>query len=159
MKFFAFTKIGITRIIAISLMLSVYISTIIMNYASREITSGNLFATLFFIAALIAFYIFSVIKKHPPLAIGAKGWLIVSFMMSFAALIATSADFEIGGFIGTVLGYGIMLFVSPFYGFAFLFGSYEWIGVLGMLICTLVFFIPPIAVKISARRKLMREFK
>lgn len=130
-----------------------------MNYASREITSGNLFATLFFISAFIAFYIFSVIKKHPPLAIGARGWLIVSFMMSFAALIATSADFEIGGIIGTLLGYGIMLFVSPFYGFSYLFGSYEWIGVLGMLICTLIFFIPSVAAKISARRKMMREFK
>lgn len=140
-------------------MLSAYISTIIMNYASREITSGNLFATLFFIAVFIAFYIFSVIKKHPPLAIGARGWLIVSFLMSFAALIATSADFEIGGFIGTLLGYGIMLFVSPFYGFSYLFGSYEWIGVLGMLICTLIFFIPSVAAKISARRKMMREFK
>lgn len=140
-------------------MFSAYISTIIMNYASREITSGNLFATLFFISAFIAFYIFSVIKKHPPLAIGARGWLIVSFMMSFAALIATSADFEIGGIIGTLLGYGIMLFVSPFYGFSYLFGSYEWIGVLGMLICTLIFFIPSVAAKISARRKMMREFK
>ena len=159
MKFFAFTKIGITRIIAISLMLSVYILTVIMNYASREITSGNLFVTVIFIAAFIAFYIFSEIKKHPPLAIGAKGWLIVSFLMSFAALIATSADFEIGGFIGTVLGYGVMLFVSPFYGFVYLFGSYEWIGILGMLISTLIFFIPPIAVKLSARRKMMREFK
>lgn len=159
MKFFAFTKIGITRIIAVSLMLSVYISTIIINYASREITSGNLFATLFFIAALIAFYIFSVIKKHPPLAIGVRGWLIVSFMMSFAALIASSADFEIGGFIGVVLGYGVMLFASPFYGFAYLFGSYEWIGILGMLISILIFFVPQVVVKISARRKMMREFK
>ncbi len=159
MKFFAFTKIGITRILAVSVMLSVYISTIIMNYASREITSGNLFATVFFIAVLIAFYIFSVLKKHPPLAMGAKGWLIISFLMSLTALIASSADFEIGGFIGAVLGYGVMLFVSPFYGFAYLFGSYEWIGVLGMISCTLIYFVPPVAKKLSDRRKLMREFK
>ena len=159
MKFFAFTKIGITRIIATSLMLSVYISTIIMNYASREITSGNLLATAFFIAVFVAFYIFSTLKKHPPLAVGAQGWLVISFLMSFAALIASSADFEIDGFIGTVLGYGVMLFVSPFYGFAYLFGSYEWIGVIGMLMCTLIFFLPSVAQRIAERRKLLREFK
>ena len=159
MKFFAFTKTGITRIIAVSLMLSVYISTIIMNYASREITSGNFFATIIFIAAFVAFYIFSSLKKHPPLFFGAKGWLIASFVMSFAALIASSADFEIGGFIGTVLGYGVLLFVSPFFGFVWLFGDFEWIGVIGMLLCVLIFFIPPIAEKIAYRRKLLREFK
>ncbi len=130
-----------------------------MNYASREITNGNLFATVFFIAAFIAFYIFSALKKHPPLAIGAKGWLIMSFVMSFVALIVSSADFEIGGFVGTLLGYGVMLFVSPFYGFAYLFGNYEWIGIIGMLICTLIFFMPLIAQKLAHRRRLMREFK
>lgn len=159
MKFFAFTKIGITRIIATSLMLSAYISTIIINYASREITYGNLFATSFFIAAFAAFYIFSTMKKHPPLEIGAKGWLIVSFLMSFVALAVSSADFEIGGFIGVVLGYGVMLFVSPFYGFAYLFGSYEWVGIIGMIFCLIIFFLPRVAQKIADRRKLMREFK
>jgi hypothetical protein len=159
MKFFAFTKTGIIRIVAASLMLSVYISTIIMNYASREITSGNFFATIIFIASFVTFYIFSTLKKHPPLVFVARGWLIASFIMSFAALAASSADFEIGGFIGTVLGYGVMMFVSPFFGFVYLFGSFEWIGVLGMILCILIFFIPSVAEKIAYRRKLIREFK
>ena len=159
MKLFAFTKTGIVRIVAVSLMLSVYISTVIMNYASREITAGNFFATLFFIAAFIAFYVFSAQKKHPPLVWGAKGWLIASFIMSFAALAASSADFEIGGFIGTVLGYGVMLFLSPFFGFAYLLGGFEWVGAIGMILCILIFFIPSIVQKIAYRRSLMREFK
>ena len=159
MKFFAFTKTGIVRIVAVSLMLSVYISTIIMNYASREITSGNFFATVIFIAALVAFYVFSALKKHPPLFYGAKGWLVVSFFMSFAVLVVSSANFEIGGFIGTVLGYGVMLFVSPFFGFVWIFESFEWLGMIGMLLCVLICIIPPIAEKIAHRRKLMREFK
>lgn len=159
MKFFAFTKIGIIRIVAVSLMLSVYTSSIIMNYASREITIGNLFTTAIFIAALIAFLSFATLKKHPLLVLGAKGWLIMSFVMSFAALVASSADFEIGGFIGTLLGYGVMLFLSPYYGFVYLFGGYEWIGVIGMLISALIFFVPSLVRKIEHRRKLMREFK
>ena len=159
MKFFAFTKIGIIRIVAVSLMLSVYTSSIIMNYASREITVGNLFTTAIFIAALIAFLSFATLKKHPPLVLGAKGWLVMSFIMSFAALGASSADFEIGGFVGTVLGYGVMLFLSPFYGFVYLFGGYEWIGVIGMLLTALMYFAPTIVSKIEYRRKLMREFK
>ncbi len=159
MKLFAFTKTGLVRIVAVSLMLSAYISTIIMNYASREITSGNFFATVIFIAAFIAFYVFSVLKKHPPLVLGAKGWLIASFIMSFAALVASSADFEIGGFIGTLLGYGVMLLVSPFFGFVYFFGNFEWIGFVGMILCVLIFFIPSIAQKIAHRRNLLREFK
>lgn len=159
MKFFAFTKTGIIRIIAVSLMLSVYLSSIIMNYASREITSGNFFATVFFIVAFIAYYIFSVLKKHPPLVWGAKGWLIMSFIMSFAVLVASSAGFEIGGFIGTVLGYGVMLFVSPFFGFVWILGGFEWIGIIGMFLCALIFFVPRITEKIAYRRKLMHKFK
>ena len=159
MKFFAFTKLGIIRIVAISLMLSVYVSSIIMNYASREITVGNLFATVIFISAMVGFLAFSTVKKHPPLVLGAKGWLIMSFIMSFAARVASSADFEIGGFVGTVLGYGVMLFLSPFYGFVYLFGGYEWIGVIGMLLTALMYFAPTIVSKIEYRRKLMREFK
>ena len=159
MKFFAFTKTGIIRIVTVSLMLSAYISTIIMNYASREITSGNFFATVFFIVAFIAFYVFSALKKHPPLVFGAKGWLTVSFVMSFATLAVSSADFEIGGFIGTVLGYGVMLFVTPYFGFVWLFGSFEWIGLIGMILCVLLFFIPTIVRNIEQRRKLLREFK
>lgn len=159
MKFFAFTKTGIIRIVAASLMLSVYFSSIIMNYASREITSGNFFATAFFIVAFVAYYVFSVLKKHPPLIFGAKGWLVMSFIMSFVALLASSAEFEIGGIIGIVLGYGVMLFVSPFFGFAWFFGDFEWIGLIGMILCLLIFFIPSIAEKIAYRRKLMREFK
>jgi hypothetical protein len=159
MKFFAFTKTGIIRIVAASLMLSVYFSSIIMNYASREITSGNFFATAFFIVAFVAYYVFSVLKKHPPLILGAKGWLVMSFIMSFVALLASSAEFEIGGIIGIVLGYGVMLFVSPFFGFAWFFGDFEWIGLIGMILCLLIFFIPSIAEKIAYRRKLMREFK
>ena len=159
MKFFAFTKTGIIRIVAASLMLSTYISTIIMNYASRAITSGNFFATIIFIASFVTFYIFSTLKKHPPLIFGARGWLTASFVMSFAAFVASSADFEISGFIGTVLGYGVMLFVSPYFGFVYLFGSFEWIGAVGMLLCVILFFIPSIAQKIEYRRKLMREFR
>ena len=159
MKLFAFTKTGIARIIAISLMLSVYISAIVMNYASREITSGNFFATILFIAAFTLFYLFSALKNHPPLFWGAKGWLIASLTMSFVALAASGAEFEIGGFIGTVLGYGVMLFVSPFFGFAWLFGNFEWVGVVGMILCILIYFVPKMAEKIARRRKLMREFR
>jgi len=159
MKFFAFTKIGIVRIVTVSLMLSVYISSIIMNYASSEITSGNFFATLFFIASFVAYYIFSVLKKHPPLVWGARGWLIASFIMSFASLVASSADFEIAGFIGNILGYGVMLFVSPFFGFVYLFGEFEWMGLIGMILCVLIFFIPTATQKIAYRKKALREFR
>ena len=57
------------------------------------------------------------------------------------------------------LGALVMLFLSPFYGFVYLFGGYEWIGVIGMLLTALMYFAPTIVSKIEYRRKLMREFK
>ena len=159
MKFFAFTRIGITRIIALSLALSVYVSTIILNYASREITVGNFLATLFFTLALVAYFAFSVIKRHPPLVRGARGWLIISFAFCFISLLASSADFELGGFIGSSLGYGVMLFVSPFFGYAYIFESLGAVSVLGMISCAVLYAIPAIVKRIAERIRLSREFR
>lgn len=159
MKIFAFTKVGIARIALLSLALSVYVSTIILNYASREITSGNFFATVFFTLAFVAFYSFSVLKNHPPLVKGAKGWLIISFVFCFIALLASSADFEITGVIATFLGYGVMLFVSPFFGYAYITGTLGSVGVLGMISCAVMYVVPSLVKKIAERIRLSREFR
>jgi hypothetical protein len=148
-----------TRIFAISLVLSAYVSTIILNYASREITLGNFIATVFFTLAFIAFDSFSVVKNHPPLAIGAKGWLIVSFLFCFISLLASSANFEITGYIAGFLGYGVMLFVSPFFGYAYIFKSLGSVSVLGMISCAVLFVLPQAVKRIAEKIRLSREFR
>ncbi len=158
MKFFAFTKVGIIRIIASSLMLSVLISTVILNYASREITAGNFFATLVFIAASILFLVFTK-KNHPPLFLTAKGWLMASFVMCIVAFIVSAAQAEIGGFIGFILGGGGMLFVSPFYGFGYIFKSGIAVSIAGMISCLLIYFLPLAIGRMSERRRMARKYK
>ncbi len=159
MKIFAFSKTGMVRILAISLVLSVYISAIILNYASREITAGNFFASLVFITALTAFYLFSGLKKHPPLFWGARGWLIVSFVMNFVGVMFSAAETDLENFIGYILGYGVMLFVSPFYGFGYIFESSAAVSVIGMIVCAVIFFTPSFAERAARRRRLKRKYK
>ncbi len=159
MKLFAFTKTGIVRIVASSLMLSVYISTIILNFASDEITAGNFFATLLFIAAMIAFCAFSKMKDHPPLYLSAKGWLIASVFICAVAFIISSAEAEVSGFFGNLLGWFVMLFVSPFYGFAYLFKSSIAVSIIGALSCILIYFAPVLLQRASERSKLAKKYK
>ena len=63
MKLFAFTKKGIVYIIAISVLLASYFSTVIMNYASDKITGEHLFATLLFQLIFALFEFLTVYKK------------------------------------------------------------------------------------------------
>lgn len=159
MRLYAFTRSGIVRIVAASVMLSVYITTVIVNYASREITIGNLVATIFFIAALTAFLCFSAIKKHPPLLLGARVWISASLLMCFAALIFSASDISMSEGMDAALGYGVMLFASPFYGFVYLFDGYEPVGLIGMLVCLLLLFVPNSALRIAIKIKGMNELK
>ena len=64
MKITAFSKTALIRIIATSLMLSVYIIALLLNYASREITAGNFFATLAFLFALTVFLVLLINSSY-----------------------------------------------------------------------------------------------
>ena len=114
-----FSKTRFVRIIAASLMLSVYICTVLVNYASREITSGNFIATVIFLISIALFFSFSSEKKHPPLLWAVRGWLVLSVFFCFLAAVFTAAEAEITGFFGDLIGCGIMLFVSPYFGLFF----------------------------------------
>ncbi len=159
MKFDAFTKTGFVRIIATSLMLSVYISAVILNYASRKITTGNFIATLVFLLAVILFSSFSSEKKHPPLLCAARGWLLLSVLFCFLAAVFTAAEAELTGFFSNLIGCGIMLFVSPYFGLFFIIENKIIVGLLSMLISFLLIFLPMCIHRIRERRKLIKEYK
>ncbi len=159
MKFFAFTKIGLIRILISSLMLSVYVSAIILNFASREITVGCFFATMLFVFSLTGFSLFAKMKNHPPLYKTAKGWLTVSLVMCIVAFIVSSAEAEVSGFFGSILGFGVMAFVSPFYGFAYLFKNGIAVSVAGAVSCVLIYFLPKMIERIIKRRKLAKKYE
>ena len=159
MKFSVFSKTSIVRVISASVMLSLYISVIIMNYASREITAGNLIATIVFLMVFSLFYLFSSSKKHPPLLWAARGWLVLSVLFCFLAAVFTAAEAEFSGFFGNLVGCGIMLFVSPYFGLFFLIDSSVAVGLLSMLISFLLLFLPLCLHRIIERRKLINKYR
>ena len=140
-------------------MLSVYICTLILNYASREITVGNFITTLLFLLSVICFILFSSEKKHPPLLWTARGWLVLSVFFCFLAAVFTAAGAELNGFFGTLVGYGIMLFVSPYFGLFFVIKNAIIVGLVSMLISFLMLFLPMCMKRIIERRKLIERYK
>ncbi len=147
------------RIVAASLMLSVYICTLMLNYASAEITAGNFFATLVFLLALILLSAFLSAKKHPPLLWAARGWLILSVLFCFLAAVFTAAEAEFSGFFGDLIGYGIMLFVSPYFGFFYVIENSVAVGLISMLISFLLLFLPMCMQRITERRNLIKKYR
>ncbi|MGM9643363.1 MAG: hypothetical protein ACI3XI_09160 [Eubacteriales bacterium] len=159
MKFVAFTKLGIIRILASSLMLSVYVSVILINFASDELTTGAFFATLVFIVALTAFLLFARIKNHPPLHLAVRGWLAASAVMCVITFFVAISGAEISGVIGGFLGFVTMLFVSPFFGFGYLLGNAAAVSVAGLLSCISIYLLPFAIERIIERQKLMKKYR
>jgi len=154
-----FSKTRFVRIIAASLMLSVYICTVLVNYASREITSGNFIATVIFLISIALFFSFSSEKKHPPLLWVARGWLVLSVFFCFLAAVFTAAEAEITGFFGDLIGCGIMLFVSPYFGLFFFIENAIIVGLISMLISFLMLFLPMCMKRIIERRRFLKQYK
>ena len=159
MKNSLFSKTRLIRIVIASLMLSVYICALLLNYASREITAGNLLTTLVFLLAFILLSAFLSAKKHPPLLWAARGWLVLSVLFCFLAAVFSAADAELTGFFGSLVGYGVMLFVSPYFGFFFVIENAIIVGLLSMLVSFLLLFLPMCLRRMSERRKLLKEYK
>lgn len=159
MKYSVFSKTGLMRIAAASLMLSVYICAILLNYASREITAGNFFATVVFLISVVFFSAFLSTKKHPPLLWAARGWLVLSVLFGFLAAVFTAAEAELTGFFGSLIGYGIMLFVSPYFGLFFIIENAMIVGLLSMLISFTFLFLPLCLRRMGERRKLIEKYK
>ncbi len=159
MNYSIFSKTRFVRIIAASLMLSVYICTVLINYASREITVGNFIATVVFLLSITLFSSFSSEKKHPPLLLAARGWLVLSVFFCFLAAVFTAAGAELNGFFGNLVGYGIMLFVSPYFGMFFVIENAIIVGLVSMLISFLLLFLPMCLKRIIERRKLIEQYK
>lgn len=163
MKFDAFTKNGFVRIIAASLMLSVYVITIILNFASRGYTVGNFFATIVFILVLSAFCIFAKLKSHPPLLLGARGWLIASSVIFILGIIFSSTAVQLSGIFGELIGYSFIL-ISPYFGLFYLI-EIDWIyadailGIIGIITSILIWFIPAWVQRVVDRRKLARKYR
>ena len=147
------------RILVASLMLSVYICAVLINYASREITAGNFIATVVFLISVALLSLFSSQKKHPPLLWVARGWLVLSVLFCFLAAVFTAAGAELNGFFGNLIGCGIMLFVSPYFGMFFVIENAVIVGLLSMLISFLMIFLPMCLKRIIERRKLIEQYK
>jgi hypothetical protein len=159
MNYSFFSKTRLVRIIVASLMLSVYICTVLINYASREITKGNFVASVVFLISIVLFSLFSSEKKHPPLLWAARGWLMLSVLFCFLAAVITAAEAELNGFFGNLIGCGIMLFVSPYFGIFFVIENTIIVGLVSMLISFLLLFLPMCLKRIIERRKLIEQYK
>lgn len=159
MKFSLFSKDRLFLIGLSSVILSVYICSILLNYASSEIKVGNLIATLVFISALVGLSFFISAKKHPPLLWATRGWLILSVLFCFLAAVFTAAEAEISGFIGSLVGYGIMLFVSPYFGFFYIIKSSVMVGLISMLVSFMLLFLPTCTRTFIEKRKLMKQYE
>lgn len=140
-------------------MLSVYICAVLLNYASSEIKIGNLIATLIFLAALVVLSFFMSSKKHPPLLWATRGWLILSILFCFLAAVFTAAEAELSGFFGNLVGYGIMLFVSPYFGFFYIIKDSIFVGLLSMLVSFILLFLPMFLNRMLEKRKLMKQYE
>ena len=159
MNYSVFSKTGFIRIAASSVMLSVYVCAILLNYASREITAGNFFVTIVFLLSVILFSAFLSTKKHPPLLWATRGWLVLSVLFGFLAAVFTAAEVELTGFFGNLIGYGIMLFVSPYFGLFFLIENAIIVAFLSMVISFVFLFLPMCLRRITERRKLIEKYK
>ena len=140
-------------------MLSVYICAVLLNYASFEIKIGNLIATLIFLAALVVLSFFMSSKKHPPLLWATRGWLILSMLFCFLAAVFTAAEAELSGFFGNLVGYGIMLFVSPYFGFFYIIKSSVLVGLLSMTISFILLFLPMCIHTFAEKRRLIKKYE
>ena len=159
MKFTLFSRERLFLIGSSSLMLSVYICAVLLNYASSEIKIGNLIATLIFLAALVVLSFFMSSKKHPPLLWATRGWLILSILFCFLAAVFTAAEAELSGFFGNLVGYGIMLFVSPYFGFFYIIKDSIFVGLLSMLVSFILLFLPMFLNRMLEKRKLMKQYE
>ena len=159
MKFSLFSKDRLFLIGLSSVILSVYICSILLNYASSEIKVGNLIATLVFISALVALSFFISAKKHPPLLWATRGWLILSILFCFLAAVFTASEAEPSGFFGNFVGYCIMLFVSPYFGFFYIIKSSVMVGLISMLVSFILLFLPTCTRTFIEKRKLMKQYE
>ena len=140
-------------------MLSVYVCSVLLNYASSEIKIGNLLATLIFIGSFVAISFFVSSKKHPPLLWATRGWLILSVVFCFLAAVFTAAEAELSGFFGNIVGYGIMLFVSPYFGFFYFIKNSVMVGLVSMTVSFILLFLPMCMHSFAEKRRLMKEYE
>ncbi len=163
MKFDAFTKTGFVRIVATSLMLSVYVIAIVMNYILPGYTSGQFAMTLLFCFSLAVFGIFAKLKNHPPLLWGARGWLIASSIVFVLGIIFSLIEIQLSGFFGRLIGCCFVI-ISPYFGIFYLI-DVDWIyadvmlGIIGIVISVLIWFIPELVQKAVDRRKLVKKYR
>lgn len=163
MKIFAFNKTWLIRVVATSLMLSVYIISIILNFATHGYSSGNFFATVFFCLALTIFSVFAKLKNHPPLLWATRGWLIVSVAVFFLGIIFSLTDVQLSGFFGDLIG-SLFIIISPYFGLYYLI-EIDWIyadfmlAIIGIISCVMMWFIPEMTEKAIRRRMLIKKYR
>ena len=163
MRIFAFTKTGLIRIVAASLMLSVYVITIILNFATHGYSYGNFFATVVFFLSLILFSIFAKLKNHPPLLWAERGWLIVSVTVFFLGIIFSLTDVQLGGFFGGLIG-SLFVIISPYFGLYYMIDidliyADVMLGIIGIISCVVMWFIPELIQKAVDRQKLIKKYR
>ena len=157
MKLYVFTKKGLLNVCVISLILSAYVSVIIMNFASREMSIGNLVATLAFVVALGTLSVLTQ-KKHPLLHKCIGGWLIANLVVCVLGVMLSLLKLEFSGFAGSVVGVMVMLFISPYYGFGYVFNNGFTVSLLGALCTAGCLLLPGIVGKSLRRRKLAKKY-
>jgi hypothetical protein len=75
------------------------------------------------------------------------------------AAIFTAAGAELSGFFGNLIGYGIMLFVSPYFGFFYFIENSVLVGLLSMSVSFILLFLPMCIDSYAERRKLIKQYE
>lgn len=158
-KLFVFTKVGVARVIASSLMLALYLIVIIVNFASDNMSGGNLAWTLFFVLGVAGFVWFAQTKTHTPLVKVSRVWMIITLVVCFLGAVLSLVQIEFEGAIGAAVGFFVMVFISPYYGFGFIINKSIAVCIFGCVCSGSLLFLPNIIERVKRRRALEKKYR
>lgn len=158
-KLYILTKTEITRVLLASLMLAVLVIVIIVNFASSSMSLSNFAWSLIFILAYAAFISFCQIKNHTPLLNIGRVWMIISLCICFLGTVLSLAAVEFDGVVGLIVGFLVMIFVSPFYGFGFIINSSVAVCVFGSVASAILILLPNIVLAAHKKHSIAKKYR
>lgn len=160
-KFIEFDRHRLKRIIAVSLILSVSLIAMMLNYFGIATEDGvyltNFIATLAYFASWILFMSYAGMKGIRSLLIFSRVWCIISLVTLVFSAVATVASLSVEGVLGMIVNIIVTLWAVPTYGMHLIIGSRIVLICLAFMIMLGLCFVPEIAVKLRCRHMIRKE--
>ena len=162
------TSIYFRRVLAVSLMLSVVLTAIIMNLfgilMGVEIYGNssflvNLFVTLIYIASWTTFLSFAAIKNDNLLVIIGRVWCAVTAAVLLFFSIISIFNVNIPDVVEPVADFFFLLFGVEMFGWQILFKNALPVALISLAISVMLYFVPVFAVKLHERRMIRKKFE